>query len=150
MLWCLVTCTWYSVPFVYLYLVCGFCTSVVLPTFCFIFPAESALNSTSGSTSTSALFLYDVHMYVRTYFCSLYVASIFFHRSNIWRGRYGVLGALPWVWQSGSGSGSGVCSRFRALLGEGPSIFKLWFQALEFAVSCIYYCTSSQACCLLL
>ena len=60
-------------------------------------------------------------------FCS---SSELFHESITWQGRFGLLGALPWVWRSDSS--------FRDLLPSRPSRrnLKIWFQASEFAVSC--------------
>ena len=55
---------------------------------------------------------------------------------------YGLLGALPWVWQSDSS--------FRDLLSSRPRCrkLKMWFQALEFAASCtVAKCTFYCCCC---
>ena len=56
-------------------------------------------------------------------------SSELFHWSNISQGRHGLLGALPWVWRSDSSFRDLPSRRRRRKL-------KMWFQALEFAVSC--------------
>ena len=88
----------------------------------------NAFKSTTGTTSS--IFLQDIPS-----FCS---SSELFLQSIIWQARYGLLGALPWVWQSVSSFRDLPPRRRRRNL-------KMWFQALEFAVSCtvanyIFYC----------